>query len=335
MINKEKSILPFFNSDISVIFEVGAYNCKESLEFSKLFPNAIIYAFEPVKKNYKKCKNAVDENSNIRVYKLGMAETEGIFSIYTNKDGSASSVLCPNNEYRKKKGVEASNFVEQIKVTTIEKFCIEKNISKIDILWSVTNGYDLNVLKGIGNIDIEMIITRLINRPVHFEIPDETEMRNYIDQMGFQIIEEILVGKKEVKGTYLICRRSTMEMNIGEVVDRLSILFHKVEKVGEECLPEFYAYAKDILLNSKPEDFEDLVKALRDLYRINGIIWALESDIRKGKEGQMGLEEVGRRALEIRGYNTKRVEVKNQIAEKKGHFKDIKVDHSSLPGRDF
>jgi len=120
-----------------------------------------------------------------------------------------------------------------------------------------------------------------------------------------------------------------MEMNIGEICDRLSILFHKVEKAGEKALPEFYAFAKEVLLNSKPEDFEDMVKCIRQLHRINGIIWALEADIRLGKEGEMGLEEVGRRALEIRNYNAQRVKVKNKLSGEKGQFQDIKTEHCS------
>lgn len=126
-----------------------------------------------------------------------------------------------------------------------------------------------------------------------------------------------------------------MEMNITEVIDRLSIMLHKVEKIGVACLPEFYAYAKEILVNSKPEDFGDLVKCLRELYRINGIIWALESDIRLGKEDKLGLEEVGRRALQIRNLNAERVEAKNKLAGKRGTFKDIKSDHASSGGQEF
>ena len=126
-----------------------------------------------------------------------------------------------------------------------------------------------------------------------------------------------------------------MKMNIGEVVDRLSILFHKVDKIGDECYEEFYAYAKEVLLNCETDNAKDVIDALRELYKINGLIWALESDIRKGKEGQLGLEEVGRRALEIRNYNQKRVEIKNKIAGELGHFKDVKIDHASSAGQEF
>jgi hypothetical protein len=56
----------------------------------------------------------------------------------------------------------------------------------------------------------------------------------------------------------------------------------------------------------------------------------LESDIRKGKEAELGLEEVGRRALEIRDINRERVALKNELKRIFGDgFKDIKVNHRS------
>lgn len=71
-----------------------------------------------------------------------------------------------------------------------------------------------------------------------------------------------------------------------------------------------------------PEFFEQL-------YEINGKIWDLESDIRKGKEGELGLEEVGRRAIEIRNLNNVRIAIKNEVAK---HFDEIlerKYNHAS------
>jgi len=56
----------------------------------------------------------------------------------------------------------------------------------------------------------------------------------------------------------------------------------------------------------------------------------LESDIRQGKEDELGLEEVGRRALEIRNINRERVALKNNLKEIFGDgFQDIKVKHGS------
>jgi len=56
----------------------------------------------------------------------------------------------------------------------------------------------------------------------------------------------------------------------------------------------------------------------------------LESDIRQGKENELGLEEVGRRALQIRDINRERVALKNALKEIfQDGFKDIKAKHRS------
>jgi len=120
-----------------------------------------------------------------------------------------------------------------------------------------------------------------------------------------------------------------MEMNLGEFLDRLSIQLHKTQKIGEESYPEFMKCIEEFLLKIPKENFEEVIKAFRGLYRINGEIWKLESDIRKGKEKELGLQEVGKRALEIRDWNNKRLKVQNNVIEKFGGFKNIKKDHRS------
>ena len=45
-------------------------------------------------------------------------------------------------------------------------------------------------------------------------------------------------------------------------------------------------------------------------------VWALEDDFKKCRIDGIGLEEIGRRALEIRDYNQFRASIKNKIAEK-------------------
>jgi uncharacterized protein YxjI len=120
-----------------------------------------------------------------------------------------------------------------------------------------------------------------------------------------------------------------MEVPLSEVLDRLSILKLKLERIGEEVKEEHNTYEKAV------EEFKNRGIKVKDdwlkkLYEINGKIWDLEFDIRRGKEGELGLEEVGRRAILIRGLNKKRVGIKNQIAEETGlGFKDIKMNHAS------
>ncbi len=119
-----------------------------------------------------------------------------------------------------------------------------------------------------------------------------------------------------------------MEMPISEIIDRCSILQLKRERLPlhdalqKEC-ERFEAHITSHPLHQRINEH------LKTLKEVNGKIWDLESDIRKGKEGELGLEEVGRRALAIRDLNGERIRLKNAIAEEMGEFGDVKVDHAS------
>jgi hypothetical protein len=128
--------------------------------------------------------------------------------------------------------------------------------------------------------------------------------------------------------------RSDMEVGPGELFDKLSISLLKSERLSAEQVREELdeleeAFAQTVRMHPKIlvqcSDLLDLLKV------INGFIWDLESDIRKGKEGQLGLEEVGRRALMIRNLNSIRVWTKNLITRTTGRgYLEIKKDHASV-----
>ena len=119
-----------------------------------------------------------------------------------------------------------------------------------------------------------------------------------------------------------------MEMPLSDMLDRYSILLLKKERLPEnrEVLEECARFEADL---GKRNDRPYIEKHIALLKEVNGRIWDLESDIRKGKEGALGLEEVGRRALAIRDQNAERVRLKNIVARERGEFEEIKVDHAS------
>ena len=67
-----------------------------------------------------------------------------------------------------------------------------------------------------------------------------------------------------------------------------------------------------------------------DLYNIHSTIWELEGLLKTGREQELSLEEIGRRAIAIRDWNNKRVALKNTIATKLGsNILEIKRNHLS------
>lgn len=114
---------------------------------------------------------------------------------------------------------------------------------------------------------------------------------------------------------------------ISELLDKISITELKVQRIGEEVCKNEYNFLMEQL---KHYDFIEKYDYIQKLKEINAKIWDLEADIRSCKEEELGLEEVGRRAIAIRKINKQRISLKNEIVEKTNSgFKDIKMNHGS------
>ena len=116
---------------------------------------------------------------------------------------------------------------------------------------------------------------------------------------------------------------------ISEVLDRISICRLKVERIGEpQCQKELEYLEQN--LGSYSFLGLDVQRYIKRLYDINARIWDLEANIRKGKDENLGLEEIGRRAILVRDYNKLRVSIKNEIVRTtEMGFEDVKVNHIS------
>jgi len=110
-----------------------------------------------------------------------------------------------------------------------------------------------------------------------------------------------------------------------ELVDRYSIAqlkYNKTQANQEEL--DFY--------NTQLEshDLTAISNELHELYDIHSEIWNLEAELKSGREAELELAEIGRRAIAIRDWNNKRIAIKNIIAEKLGcSVREIKKDHLS------
>jgi len=111
-----------------------------------------------------------------------------------------------------------------------------------------------------------------------------------------------------------------------ELLDRLVIAQIKMTKSGNENQAEYNFYIDQ----ANQYDLSKVDQLLKDLEAVHLQIWSLESDLRKGLESNLGYEEIGRRAVEIRNWNNKRIQIKNQMAEILNcEVREVKIDHIS------
>lgn len=110
-----------------------------------------------------------------------------------------------------------------------------------------------------------------------------------------------------------------------ELVDRYAIA--KLKQFKTDANQNEVDFYKEQL---KSYDLELVTNEMDMLYKIHEDIWNLESELKSGMEAQLDLAEIGRRAIEIRNFNNKRIQLKNLIAEKLGcSVREIKAQHIS------
>lgn len=124
-------------------------------------------------------------------------------------------------------------------------------------------------------------------------------------------------------------KKEPLNYTLGDIVDKMTILSRKVY-FGEE---DAYLELKTMVSGLKEMDIDgNFILASIRLAQMNFEIWNLENEIRKGGEGRFSLEEIGKRAIEIRNLNRKRIKYKNEINRISGvNHKEVKVKHHSQP----
>jgi hypothetical protein len=121
-----------------------------------------------------------------------------------------------------------------------------------------------------------------------------------------------------------------MERDSGDILDRFCISVLKMERIGEkEAVWEFEYMKKgwEELPVKHPLVEWDIF--FNEMLQYHKNIWDLESAVRKGALDH-DHAEIGRRAIQIREWNKKRIELKNKVNEIVGEgVRDVRKNHLS------
>ena len=165
-IKNKKKIVIFFkkklNEKLLNIIDVGAHKGETISLFYKNFTINKILAFEPNPIVFKKLENKIKKTNyknKIILFNLGLGSKEEEKDLLINNDTSSSTynAIDENTEYYKRKKIFLSMFNKDIlrkkiltKILPLSKVNEVNHIENIDILKIDTEGYELNILKGIN-----------------------------------------------------------------------------------------------------------------------------------------------------------------------------------------
>jgi FkbM family methyltransferase len=129
-----------------IFFDVGGNVGKYSKALAEYFGDSIsIYAFEPSPETYKMFLETTKGIPNIIPNNLGFSSETKKTVLFTNKKGSGlASVYQRNLEHKDTK----MDICEEIDLTTIDAYCREQKIDRINFLKLDIEGHELDALKG-------------------------------------------------------------------------------------------------------------------------------------------------------------------------------------------
>ena len=186
----------FLDTEI-IIFDVGANKGQSIERFKKIFPKCTIHAFEPIHYEYKNLVNKYSREKNIILNNFALGEKKHTKEINLAKRSGVSSFNEFNKNHMwiktrsKEYNTDVENFLtgkETVKIDTIDNYCLENKVNKIDILKIDTQGYEDLVLAGarevlkkniISAVELELIFDDTYNKFLTFSDIEKYLNENY------------------------------------------------------------------------------------------------------------------------------------------------------------
>lgn len=179
-----------------IILEAGAHIGRDTIKMIKQWPNATIYAFEPVPELFAQLQERTKDYPTIHCFNVALNNQSGPSTFYqsSGRSTATSSLLAPK-EYQQE---HPETYFDQITVqcVTLDEWAHLQNIFKIDFMWLDMQGGELNALQGGVNIlkTVTAIYTEVALTERYASNPLYDEMKAFLEAQGF-IVQQEALGK--------------------------------------------------------------------------------------------------------------------------------------------
>jgi FkbM family methyltransferase len=123
---------------LKTIFDVGAWYGITAMQFSDAFPDATVYAFEPVKGNFERMRHNLSGKPQVKTFELAIGAEPGKGHIQIEPVHTSTGHLLN----------QATNSSQSVNIDTLDRFCYMRCIDAIDLLKVDVEGRELDVLVG-------------------------------------------------------------------------------------------------------------------------------------------------------------------------------------------
>ena len=193
------------NQNINTVLDVGASHGQFATKARTLFPEAMIYSFEPIPSSYKILNKKFKADKNFKAFNIALGTTTGKTEFYQNNHVGSSSFLeistlhidaYPYTKNYSKINITVDKLDNIIKAEEL----ILNIILKIDV-----QGYEKKVLEGAEELlkNVQIIYTEVSFNELYNGQPLINEIVDFLKERGFKIIGIENVSQSIKDGTFL------------------------------------------------------------------------------------------------------------------------------------
>lgn len=130
---------------LRVIFDVGANQGQYTRMVNKVMSKSTdltIYSFEPSETSFQALSKGSKSIDRVKCFNMGLGDRQQTLKLYAADFGSVKASVYQSPDERE------SRHVEEIRIETLDDFCSEHEIERIDFLKIDTEGHEYSVLVG-------------------------------------------------------------------------------------------------------------------------------------------------------------------------------------------
>ena len=167
--------------EISTIFDIGSHEGQSAVKFREAFPLATIHCFEPASIQYGNLIRRLSCDKRVTCYRVAVGSVPGLAEIFLTENSTMCSLIRP----------EYYQGTESVAMTTVDKFCSENGVRRIDLLKIDAEGFDLEVLRGAADV-LSSGRVSFVLAEVGFNRDDQRhvlfdEVRDFLADRGFRL----------------------------------------------------------------------------------------------------------------------------------------------------
>jgi len=151
------SIVKQFLPENPNILDAGAFDGTDTVAMAKMWPNGVLYAFEPVPEIYHWLSDKSQHCNNVRCFSIALSNKIGYQEFFLSEDPhkpgvnfQSGSLLSPK-EHLKYSHIQF-NKKTIVPTITIDKWAELYGVSHVDMMWLDMQGMELEVLKASPKI---------------------------------------------------------------------------------------------------------------------------------------------------------------------------------------